>query len=817
MQNTKALLRGRVDRELEAIFEYPMTVVAAPMGYGKTTAVRQFLDSRDSQVLWLSFVAPDESGAFFWQEFSHEIGRLDSAMGERLCSLGFPQDSPETAVVLSVLNTLHCKERTVFVIDDFHLAKNPRIGEVLSQIAKEELENLHIVIVTRDTANLDFGEMVSRGTCRLFTERFLRFTELETRQYCAINGKRLADEDLRRLVEYTGGCISLVYLILLGADKRLQVGMNTTIYELVEKNLYSSYDERIRRFLAGLSVLDSFSARQAEFITGEARSEEFLTRLRRENAFVYLDEATGVYKIHNVFLDLLRMKLTNPSEIRKLCKRAGDWYLDAGERALCCAYYWRAREPEKVLSLLNDTVFVFWADYPGWADMFRSLPVPMLNKYPIAYLQYIALVIVNGPPDAAMEAKARLEALRLFYEQSLDIPEPARNRILAEIEVVGIFASFNDMHRMISHTKKAMALLGGASCHMVRRNDEFTFGCPHFLYQYYKEAGSLRETVQVAVRDFPLFPQIADGCGTGCEYLTLAEYALETWRPEDVELNVQRAIHKARARDQYGILICAYFTLIRLRLSEGRFEEGLALLGEIRKEAAEAALPVYNTTVDLCVGYVNACLRRPERIPLWLLADDAVPGRLLFQGMGFTDIVRGKVVALAGDHIKLEMLAEVFDQDYAIFQNHLGLIHNRIFEAVAKRNLYGMDKGVEALKSALDMGRADDIVLPFAENAPDIVDMLFAMPPQDQYVQKVLSLCLQYMKNLSAAPANAPSLSKREKEVLALARDGLKRDEIAERLHISTGTVRTHLQNIYQKLEVSGKTAAIKKAGEIFR
>lgn len=163
MQNTKALLRGRVDRELEAIFEYPMTVVAAPMGYGKTTAVRQFLDSRDSQVLWLSFVAPDESGAFFWQEFSHEIGRLDSAMGERLCSLGFPQDSPETAVVLSVLNTLHCKERTVFVIDDFHLAKNPRIGEVLSQIAKEELENLHIVIVTRDTANLDFGEMVSRG------------------------------------------------------------------------------------------------------------------------------------------------------------------------------------------------------------------------------------------------------------------------------------------------------------------------------------------------------------------------------------------------------------------------------------------------------------------------------------------------------------------------------------------------------------------------------------------------------------------------------------------------------------------------------
>ncbi|MGE5578984.1 MAG: LuxR C-terminal-related transcriptional regulator [Bacillota bacterium] len=815
MQKTKALFRGRVDREFEAILNYPMTVVSAPMGYGKTTAVRQFLDSRDFQVLWLSFLSPDESGAFFWRAFSEQIGRLDFSMGERLRSLGFPLDAPETAGILSALNTLRCTKQTVMVIDDFHLAKNPGIGKILSQIAREELENLHIVVVTRDTTNLDFGEMTSKGICQLFTERFLRFTELEIRQYCALNRKRLADEEIRQIAEYTGGCISLVYLILLGMDKGLAAGMNTTIYELVEKNLYSFYDERIRRFLAGLSVLDSFSARQAEFVTGEIKAEEFLTRLRRENAFVYFDEATGLYKIHNVLLDLLRMKLTNPDEIRELCKRAGDWYLEAGEHALCCAYYWRAGEPEKVLSLLNGTVAVYWADFPGWAGMFRSLPVEMLNKYPIAYLQYVALVIVNGPPHAAMDGIERLEQLRLYYEQSPDIPERERNRILAEIEVVSIFASYNDMHKMIAHTKKAMELLDGASCCMVRRNDEFTFGCPHFLYQYYREAGRLKDVVEVAVRDFPLFPQIADGCGTGCEYLTLAEHALETWRPEEAELNVQKAIHKARAMEQYGILICAYFTLIRLRLCQGRFAEGLALLGEIRKEATQAALPVYSTTVDLCVGYVNACLRRPERIPMWLSADDAVPGRLLFQGMAFTDIVRGKVVALGGDHIKLEMLTEVFAQDYAIFQNHLGLIHNHILEAVAKRNLYGMDKGVEALRSALDMARADDIVLPFAESAHDIVDMLRAIQPHDQFVKRVLSLSLQYMKNLSASPADAPSLSNREKEVLALARDGLKREEIAERLHISTGTVRTHLQNIYQKLEVSGKTAAIKKAGEI--
>jgi len=41
---------------------------------------------------------------------------------------------------------------------------------------------------------------------------------------------------------------------------------------------------------------------------------------------------------------------------------------------------------------------------------------------------------------------------------------------------------------------------------------------------------------------------------------------------------------------------------------------------------------------------------------------------------------------------------------------------------------------------------------------------------------------------------------------------GYKREAIAENLFISTGTVKTHLQNIYKKLDVKGKNAAINTA-----
>lgn len=51
-------------------------------------------------------------------------------------------------------------------------------------------------------------------------------------------------------------------------------------------------------------------------------------------------------------------------------------------------------------------------------------------------------------------------------------------------------------------------------------------------------------------------------------------------------------------------------------------------------------------------------------------------------------------------------------------------------------------------------------------------------------------------------------LSTREREVLELVSAGLTNAAIAERLWISPGTVKKHLENIYAKLGVAGRTAA---------
>lgn len=54
-------------------------------------------------------------------------------------------------------------------------------------------------------------------------------------------------------------------------------------------------------------------------------------------------------------------------------------------------------------------------------------------------------------------------------------------------------------------------------------------------------------------------------------------------------------------------------------------------------------------------------------------------------------------------------------------------------------------------------------------------------------------------------------LSEREKEILLHLSEGLRYKEIADKLFLSTETVRTHIRNIYDKLQVNSRTEALNK------
>lgn len=59
------------------------------------------------------------------------------------------------------------------------------------------------------------------------------------------------------------------------------------------------------------------------------------------------------------------------------------------------------------------------------------------------------------------------------------------------------------------------------------------------------------------------------------------------------------------------------------------------------------------------------------------------------------------------------------------------------------------------------------------------------------------------LKNKGGVPAHAVQLTKREREIVDLISQGLSNKEIAQQLHIATFTVKSHVHNVLEKLELS--------------
>jgi LuxR family maltose regulon positive regulatory protein len=160
-------------------------------------------------------------------------------------------------------------------------------------------------------------------------------------------------------------------------------------------------------------------------------------------------------------------------------------------------------------------------------------------------------------------------------------------------------------------------------------------------------------------------------------------------------------------------------------------------------------------------------------------------------------------------------------QLFAIFNNLLGYLHTHILDAIAKYQLYGLVSAKKPMQQALAIGRADGIVLPFAEYGRYILEILTTMAGEnnkDKYLDRLVAEASQYRRNLESAAQNkAPALhlTEREKEILRLLIEGQPNKEIAGRLFIAEITVKKTITSIYRKLGVSSRAAAVRKTMEL--
>jgi two-component system nitrate/nitrite response regulator NarL len=128
----------------------------------------------------------------------------------------------------------------------------------------------------------------------------------------------------------------------------------------------------------------------------------------------------------------------------------------------------------------------------------------------------------------------------------------------------------------------------------------------------------------------------------------------------------------------------------------------------------------------------------------------------------------------------------------------------------------GLPTNVVFLSAFLDSKTVYDAVAAGAKaylskeaESDEIVEAITAAARGDTILGPEVQTGLAEQIRLREESEARPRLSDREHEVLRLIAQGLSAPEIGERIHLSTATVKTHLQHLYEKLGVSERAAAV--------
>jgi LuxR family maltose regulon positive regulatory protein len=832
-----------------------------------------------ARIAWLSLDPADNDPVTFWTYVIEAVDRAAPGVGGAAQSILAGAQGTVDAAVATLLNSLaELTTDLVLVLDDLHVIESPAVHEQVGYLVEHLPARAHVVMGTRADPAIPLSRLRARGALVEIRASDLRFLPAEAASYLELMGLALSDENVATLEGRTEGWIAALQLAALSLQGRGDAaefisafaGDDRYIVDYLVEEVLRRQPTETRDFLLKTSILSRFTGPLADAVTGGDRGVAIIEALDRGNLFVVpLDSQRRWYRYHHLFGGVLQAYLAaeRPDEVSALHARASEWFERNGDHAEAIEHALRANDAERVADLVELALpemrrFRREPTMRRWID---AIPRAVVERRPILTLAYAGTILsaneVDGVDDLLRVAEQRIAGAGGRPDgPGIVVRDPTEfERAAGTIELyrAAVAKMHGDLEANIAHAKRVFELVpeddhvgrGGAAAFLGLAY--WGMGDLEAGYRWYGEgmaslakAGHQTDLVGGAIVRADI--RLAEGRLVEAERLYLEGLTLAMGsRPPlrgatDMHTGLaaiayQRGQHAdakghlARGRE-LGNELAFPRDLYRSRLvqarilqAEGDLESALRSLDEADRlylsEFAPDTHPVAAIRARILVAHGRLAEARAWAGARGLTPADPISYVGEFEHTTFARLLiaeasEGRPRSLADALQLLDRLLTAAEEG----RRDGSRLEILVTQALAHDAGGDAARAFQALDAAVDIAGGQGYVRVFLDEGPAMTRLLKVAARRPRAAPYIHAL-VRASSGVDGVPLVQQGLleplSERELDVLRLLRSDLDGPGMARELVVSLNTLRTHTKNIYAKLGVGSRRAAVRRAQEL--
>lgn len=817
---------GRLKHKLAKIRFASATVVEAPSGYGKTTAVRDCLKAvlpQGTPVYW--FTAANEASAESFKRFCLEVEKIDSHAGKRLLRVEFP-NAATIGEAIDAIRSIQCVREAYLVLDNFQFLDEVLPPAFFAALMEHGGAGLHIIVVTQMLKRNMLAVIAGHGVLHI-TAADLRLDAGDILRYYALANMNITQEEAENVEHYTEGWIIAVYLQLCAFRETGTFSCAPGILDHMEHLVWDTLTEEQQIFLLHLSPFEMITIQQASCLIGYDVLPEYAWDALG-SPFIQYNPTERCYELHSILSDLLIQKRSERGfEFERECLlRAGDYCRDSGQIAAALSFYAQIGDYERMLSL--DLSYMTFEKINGAPFDKLALDIAMncpsdLKKAQILNMLRIAWTLLTfGINDAFEVLMNDLHTMLDDGDKELMYcsHQHADSKLMGEWLLLSSYKYFPHLNKMTAVLKQAAVFLGDQCSQVILPGSLWCFGNYSPLTVFYTTPGEADREAEALEEYIAIYSHLTNGHGSGTDVLFRAELAYQRGNLNDAEILAYKASFFAESKRQSVVQLGAAILLAHIALHKADTAGWQRAINSMERAASfeHQDTFVIRLLLDIIRGVLLNEFKNQDSVADWLKNAD-FGGRFLPPGMINSSLfVHLSFLMHQGEYARVIGTLQAVRPEGGLLSPYEDLFACFLM-AISHMALGNHGQATVFLEHAARRVLPDGLVSPFAAYSRMLHALVDEVIEQNHPVllNKFCAVRKRFtegwftLREALYQGELPPDLTEREYEVAKLAAQGLRNNEIAEKLVISESTVRTHLRTVFQKLQIDRRAKLAEK------